>query len=156
KNAIMSAFAAGEIDVLISTTVIEVGINIPNATLMIIENAERFGLSQLHQLRGRVGRGECQSYCILFSDNDSAASKARAEVMVSTNDGFEIAERDLSLRGFGDFFGTRQHGLPSLKIANFYEDMDILAQAKEAIRVLDLSEHQELLSEARDMFIDGL
>lgn len=131
KQEIMESFARGEIDVLVSTTVIEVGINVPNATLMIIENAERFGLSALHQLRGRVGRGSEKSYCILVSDTKNKTSKERLEIMCKTNDGFVISEKDLTLRGPGDFFGTRQHGLPEMKIANLYKDIDILKEVQQ-------------------------
>ncbi len=136
KDGILKAFAAGEIDILVATTVIEVGINVPNATVMVIENAERFGLAQLHQLRGRVGRGKEKSYCILISDNKGDITKKRLKTMTSTTDGFKISEMDLRLRGPGEFFGTRQHGLPSLKIANLYSDMDILKAAQEAAREL--------------------
>lgn len=131
KQNIMNEFANGNIDVLVSTTVIEVGINVPNATLMIIENAERFGLSALHQLRGRVGRGADKSYCVLVSDAKSKTAKERLGIMCKTNDGFEISEKDLSLRGPGDFFGTRQHGLPEMKIANLYKDINILKVVQE-------------------------
>jgi ATP-dependent DNA helicase RecG len=137
KQAIMNEFAKGEIDVLVSTTVIEVGINVPNATLMIIENAERFGLSALHQLRGRVGRGSEKSYCVLVSDSKTKVAKERLKIMCGTNDGFVISEKDLKLRGPGDFFGTRQHGLPEMKIANLYKDIDILKEVRNsAIKLL--------------------
>jgi ATP-dependent DNA helicase RecG len=134
KQDIIDSFKRGEIQVLVSTTVIEVGIHVENAALIIIENAERFGLSQLHQLRGRVGRGEVQSYCILVSDSKNEQTAARMKAMTKTSDGFELAELDLKQRGAGDFFGTRQHGLPSFKIANLYRDLDILAEAQEAAR----------------------
>ncbi|SMC72009.1 ATP-dependent DNA helicase RecG [Papillibacter cinnamivorans] len=130
KDRIMAAFAAGESDILVSTTVIEVGVDVPNAALMIVENAERFGLSQLHQLRGRVGRGEHKSYCILFSSSKSAETRERLNVMQKTSDGFVIAEEDLRLRGPGDFFGSRQHGLPEMKIADFATDMETLREAQ--------------------------
>ena len=136
KDGILKAFAAGETDVLVSTTVIEVGINVPNATVMIIENAERFGLAQLHQLRGRVGRGSEKSYCILISDNKSEITRQRLKTMTSTTDGFKISETDLKLRGPGEFFGTRQHGLPSLRIANLYRDMAVLKNAQKAAQEL--------------------
>ncbi len=137
KQAIMNEFAKGDIDVLVSTTVIEVGINVPNATLMIIENAERFGLSALHQLRGRVGRGSEKSYCVLVSDSKTKVAKERLKIMCGTNDGFVISEKDLKLRGPGDFFGTRQHGLPEMKIANLYKDIDILKEVRDsAIKLL--------------------
>ncbi len=119
KERVMAKFASNEYSVLVATTVIEVGVDVPNASVIVVENAERFGLSQLHQLRGRVGRGESQSYCILISNNQSKTTMARLEVMCSTNNGFEIAERDLKMRGPGDFFGERQHGLPKLSIADF-------------------------------------
>lgn len=131
KNDIMREFENGNIDVLVSTTVIEVGINVPNASVMVIENAERFGLSQLHQIRGRVGRGKYQSYCILFSQDKN---NERLKVMSETNDGFKIAEKDLSLRGPGDFLGTRQHGLPEFKIADLETDLNVLKTAGEAAR----------------------
>jgi ATP-dependent DNA helicase RecG len=138
KESIMKNFVGGGIDILVSTTVIEVGVNVPNATIMVVENAERFGLAQLHQLRGRVGRGEHQSYCVLYNESKSKVSKERMEVMQKTNDGFVISEKDLSLRGPGEFFGTRQHGLPDLKIANLYTDMDILKASQEvAIKMLE-------------------
>ncbi len=127
KDAVMRAFAAGEIDLLIATTVIEVGIDVPNAAIMVIENAERFGLSQLHQLRGRIGRGGFSSDCILISD--SAADNARLRTMCDTIDGFEIADRDLALRGPGDFLGNRQHGLPELHIADLSADLSVLRSA---------------------------
>ena len=129
---IMAAFAAGEQDILVSTTVIEVGVDVPNATIMVIENAEQFGLSQLHQLRGRVGRGTHKSYCILFSDSPGADTKARLRAMTETNDGFKIAQQDLELRGPGDFFGHRQHGLPELKVADLHCDLDVMHQARQA------------------------
>lgn len=130
KQLVMEEFSKGSIDVLVSTTVIEVGINVPNATLMIIENAERFGLSALHQLRGRVGRGGEKSYCVLVSDAKNKVTKERLSIMCKTNDGFVISEKDLTLRGPGDFFGTRQHGLPEMKIANLYKDIDILKEVQ--------------------------
>lgn len=132
KDEIMSRFVSGETNVLVSTTVIEVGVNVPNASVMVIENAERFGLSQLHQLRGRVGRGQWQSYCIMFCDGGEVAQN-RMKVMTDTNDGFVIAEQDLKLRGPGEFFGTSQHGLPALSIANLYEDLDLVKKAGEAV-----------------------
>lgn len=132
KQEIMDKFLRKEIDILISTTVIEVGINVPNATIIVIENAERFGLAQLHQLRGRVGRGDYKSYCILVTDSKSKIAVKRMETMCKSNNGFELSEVDLNLRGPGDFFGTRQHGLPEMKIANLYKDVNILKDAQKA------------------------
>lgn len=132
KDAVMNDFISGEIDVLVSTTVIEVGVDVPNAAIMMIENAERFGLSQLHQLRGRVGRGEHKSYCILISDAKGEDAKRRLKALCETNDGFKIADEDLKLRGPGDFFGSRQHGLPEMKIADLAENVDILREAQSA------------------------
>ena len=132
KDRIMGQFARHELDVLVATTVIEVGVDVPNATLMVIENADRFGLSQLHQLRGRVGRGKDKSYCVLFSDNKNPDTLARLKALCKTNDGFVIAEEDLKLRGPGDFFGSRQHGLPQFKAASLTSDLDILHLAKNA------------------------
>ena len=139
KDAVMSVFAAGDADILVSTTVIEVGVDIPNAALMIVENADRFGLSQLHQLRGRVGRGRHKSYCVLFSDSQTDSARSRLKIMTETNDGFRISQEDLHLRGPGDFFGSRQHGLPDMHVADLSADMRILKQAQnEAQEVLRL------------------
>jgi len=132
KDAAMSAFTDGEADILVATTVVEVGVDVPNAALIIVENADRFGLATLHQLRGRVGRGAHKSYCVLFGDT----SRERLEIMRETNDGFKIAEEDLKLRGPGDFFGSRQHGLPEMRIANFASDMAILKSAQSAAEEL--------------------
>lgn len=138
KDRIMEEFKKGDIDILISTTVIEVGVDVPNANIMVIENAERFGLAQLHQLRGRVGRGEYQSYCILKYEGKGDTVKQRMKVMCDTNEGFIISEKDLELRGSGDFFGTMQHGLPEFKIANLFEDMQILKSVQSlAIKILN-------------------
>ncbi len=137
KDEIMNKFKKGEIDILVSTTVIEVGVDVPNANIMVIYNAERFGLAQLHQLRGRVGRGEYQSYCILINESNSRISRERMRIMQKTSDGFKISEKDLELRGPGEFFGTRQHGIPDLKIANLFTDMAILKVAqKKAFEIL--------------------
>ncbi len=136
KESIMKCFKNKELDILVSTTVIEVGVNVPNATLMIIENAERFGLAQLHQLRGRVGRGKHKSYCILIYASKSEVCRQRMSIMEETNDGFKISEKDLEIRGPGEFFGTRQHGLPELKIANIFKHMKILKIAQQEARYI--------------------
>ena len=136
KEKVMAAFAAGESDILVSTTVVEVGVDVPNATCMVVENADRFGLSQLRQLRGRVGRGKAKSYCILLSDSQNEETRARLKVMTQTNDGFRISQEDLRLRGPGDFFGQRQHGLPAMKIADLSCDMRLLDEAQTAARQL--------------------
>ena len=146
RDEIMSRFAAGEVDVLVATTVIEVGVDVPNAALMIIENAERFGLSQLHQLRGRVGRGRHKSYCVLVSDAKGADARERLAALTHIHDGFKIAEEDLRLRGPGDFFGARQHGLPELHIADLGADMDVLKTAQAAAQAL-LAEDPALVRE---------
>ena len=132
KDLVMQQMIAGELDVLVSTTVIEVGVDIPNAALMLVENADRFGLSQLHQLRGRVGRGKHKSYCVLVTDAESEEAKARMKIMCETGDGFRIAEEDLRLRGPGDFFGSRQHGLPEMHVADLGTDTETLMKSKEA------------------------
>lgn len=132
KDSVMDRFINGKIEILVSTTVIEVGVDVPNAAVMVIENAERFGLSQLHQLRGRVGRGEWQSYCILVCGSSGAFAKKRMEVMCDTDDGFKIAEKDLELRGPGEFLGTRQSGMPELRIGDVVNDMQLLKDAKTA------------------------
>jgi ATP-dependent DNA helicase RecG len=139
KEAVMAAFTSGEIQVLVSTTVIEVGVDVRNASLMVIEHAERFGLAQLHQLRGRVGRGTAASECLLLAYGKlSEVAQARLDVMVATEDGFAIAERDLELRGPGDFFGTRQWGMPSFRVANLLRDRDLMERARvEAFRLAD-------------------
>lgn len=139
KDAVMRAFSEGTIQVLVSTTVVEVGVNVPNATFMIVYDAERFGLAQLHQLRGRVGRGEHQSYCILLADPKSDEGKERMQSMTETNDGFRLAEKDLELRGGpGDFFGRKQSGLPDFKVADLVHDYRILETArKDATEMLE-------------------
>ena len=146
KDSIMERFKNKEIDILISTTVIEVGVDVPNANIMVIENAERFGLAQLHQLRGRVGRGEYKSYCILKYEGKSETIRKRMKVMCETNDGFVISEKDLELRGSGDFFGTMQHGLPEFKIANLFEDMKVL-KLVQSVAMKILSEDPKLEQE---------
>ena len=129
----MGAFASGEADVLVATTVIEVGIDVPNATVMLVEGAERFGLSQLHQLRGRVGRGEHSSFCILFGDPESDAARARLDAIAEQGDGFALAEVDLSIRGEGEILGTRQHGLPRFRAATLPEDTALLLEARRRV-----------------------
>ena len=159
KDAVMDRFAGGEIDILVSTTVVEVGVDVPNAVIMLIENAERYGLSQLHQLRGRIGRGKYPSTCIFLSDAKGEEAAERLKIMCSTSDGFKIADEDLRLRGPGDFFGSRQHGLPQLQIASMAEDMDTLKEAQNCARELlqndpDLSaaEHRGLRAAVRRLF----
>ena len=159
KDAVMTAFAGGELDVLVSTTVIEVGVDVPNAALMVVENADRFGLSQLHQLRGRVGRGKHQSYCVLVTSTRNPDSRARLKVLTKTTDGFQIAEEDLKLRGPGDFFGQRQHGLPQLRIADLAGDMRVLKEAQLAAQALlerdpglKRPEHAPLLKQVHRLF----
>ena len=146
KDATMRAFAAGDIDVLVATTVIEVGIDVANATVMVVEHAERFGLSQLHQLRGRVGRGAGESWCILLSEGDPGAQE-RLRTLARTEDGFEIARADLRLRGMGDFFGARQHGIPAFRFFDPEKDEDLLGRARDAAREIvaadpELEEHE--------------
>lgn len=159
KEKVMGEFASGELDILVSTTVIEVGVDVPNATLMVVENAERFGLSQLHQLRGRVGRGEAKSYCVLLSSNRNQETRQRMKVLCSTNDGFKIAEEDLKLRGPGDFFGARQHGLPQLRVADLAGDLQVLQEARSTAEVLleddpelKKPENQSVLERVRGLF----
>ena len=153
KDSIMERFKKGDIDILISTTVIEVGVDVPNANIMVIENAERFGLAQLHQLRGRVGRGEYQSYCILKYEGKGETVRKRMKVMCETNDGFIISEKDLELRGSGDFFGTMQHGLPEFKIANLFEDMPIL-KSVQSLAVKIINEDSKLEKEENKLLKD--
>ncbi len=143
KEAVMREYSQGNLDILVATTVIEVGVNVPNAALMIVENAERFGLSQLHQLRGRVGRGEYESFCVLFLQSQNETSRSRLNTMQAYNDGFAIAEADLALRGPGDFFGERQHGLPAFVLADLSSDMQLLEQTRADARSV-LEEDGEL------------
>ena len=133
KDKVMNEFAAGNIDVLVSTTVVEVGVNVPNATVMYVENAERFGLAQLHQLRGRVGRSDVQSYCIFMMNNSSDRAKERLDILVNSNDGFEIAAEDMRLRGPGDIFGIRQSGDVIFNIGDIYQDSELIMWAKEDV-----------------------
>jgi ATP-dependent DNA helicase RecG len=138
KDAVMARFKAHDLDVLVSTTVIEVGIDVPNASVMLIEDADRFGLAQLHQLRGRVGRGEHASYCVLIADPKTEDGQARMDILTQTRDGFRIAEEDLRLRGPGEFYGTKQSGMPELHIADIIRDIDILMETREeAFRLVD-------------------
>ena len=160
KNGIMEQFARGEIQVLVSTTVVEVGVNVPNATVMMVENAERFGLAQLHQLRGRVGRGAYQSYCIFMMGKPSKETKQRLQVLEQSNDGFLVAEEDLKLRGSGDLLGTRQSGDMEFQMADIFRDADILQKASEAASELladdpyfEKPEH-ELLKKVMKSYLD--
>ena len=145
KDAIMEEFAAGNIQVLVSTTVVEVGVNVPNATVMMIENAERFGLAQLHQLRGRVGRGAHQSYCILVSGSSKQETRERLEILNKSNDGFFIASEDLKLRGPGDMFGIRQSGDLEFKLGDIYTDANVLKNANDAAKSLTMEEYLEVI-----------
>ncbi len=157
KDRIMTSFKDHELDLLVATTVVEVGVDVPNATVIVIENADRFGLSQLHQLRGRVGRGKFQSYCVLIAGSVTEESRKRLEIMTKTSDGFEISEFDLKMRGAGDFFGSRQHGLPDLKIADIAADRELLAASRRAAAELlgespDLSGFPLLRAETEELF----
>ena len=147
KNEIMELFAQNQIQVLVSTTVVEVGVNVPNATVMMIENADRFGLAQLHQLRGRVGRGDAQSYCIMINSSDSKSSQKRLEILNQSNDGFFIASEDLKMRGPGDFFGIRQSGDLAFSLADIYQDAAVLKEASEAVKQV-LAEDPDLEKES--------
>ena len=158
KEEVMQKFKNKEYDILVSTTVVEVGVDVPNATVIVIENAERFGLSQLHQLRGRVGRSDLQSYCILSSGTKSQETRARLEIMTQTNDGFVIAEKDLQIRGPGEFLGTRQSGFPDMIIADLVQDSKILELARsEAINFVKNYNIEEfpLLKESKGLNFDG-
>ena len=161
KDAVMAAFSGGQTNILVATTVIEVGVDVPNASLMVIENADRFGLSQLHQLRGRVGRGKHQSYCVLITSTKNPDSMSRLRTLASTTDGFQISEEDLKARGPGDFFGNRQHGLPQMRIADLTGDMRLLQEAQEAARQLleqdprlERAENRPVLARVRQLFAD--
>ncbi|MDY4060588.1 MAG: ATP-dependent DNA helicase RecG [Anaerovoracaceae bacterium] len=163
KSKVMEAFYEGEVDLLVSTVVIEVGINVPNATVMVIENSERFGLAQLHQLRGRVGRGNFQSYCFLILNSESEISNQRAEIMEKTSDGFIIAEEDLKLRGPGDILGTRQHGLPNLRFAHLTKHVDVMQNslmiAKDILEddpTLNKSKNRQLKERIKRLYGDGI
>lgn len=159
KDNVMKAFSSGDVQILVATTVVEVGVDVPNATIMVIENAERFGLSQLHQLRGRIGRGSKKSFCVLVSDSKSESSRNRLEVMKKNRNGFKIADEDLKARGPGDFFGERQHGLPALKIADMLQDMETLHLAQKCAgeilaedNNLDLQKNKPLCDNINKMF----
>lgn len=160
KDLVMQKFKNKEIDILVSTTVIEVGINVPNATIIVIENAERFGLAQLHQLRGRVGRGSYKSYCILISEAKTDDAKERMNIMTKTSDGFIIAEKDMELRGTGEFFGTRQHGLPELKLADPIKDIELLKQTRDVAKkiiennLIYNKDYENLVKEVDNKFND--
>jgi len=163
KQEVMASFRKGRIDVLVSTVVIEVGVDVPNATIMVIEAADRFGLAQLHQLRGRIGRGESKSYCLLFAETDNEVARSRLEVMTRTTDGFEIAEEDLRIRGPGELFSARQHGLPDMKIANIVDDYELLVIARRhafqvisADPALTQSEHRDIRRALVTKFGDAL
>ncbi len=162
KEAVMAAFAQGQVQILVSTTVIEVGVDVPNAALMVVENADRFGLSQLHQLRGRVGRGKHQSYCVLVSNNRNEETRARLKALCATTDGFAIAQADLDSRGPGDFFGARQHGLPQLHSASLAADVRLIQQAQRAAQdllaadpALDRPEHSMMWPRLRQLFSEN-
>ena len=163
KDHTMERFRAGDADVLISTTVIEVGVDVPNATVMLVENAERFGLAQLHQLRGRIGRGGFQATCVLFDASEPGNEEARARIdaMVATTDGFALADEDLRLRGEGTLFDVRQSGMPDLKLARLAEDADLIARARDRAFALieedpTLDGHRDLLAELEDRFAGSI
>jgi ATP-dependent DNA helicase RecG len=161
KESVMQAFRAGEVDVLVATTVIEVGVDVPNATVMIVEDADRFGLSQLHQLRGRVGRGGGQSWCFLFADPQTTDSQERMDVMAASTDGFLLAERDLEIRGSGEVFGDRQSGFSDLKLGRIPRDEELVLLARGfAERLLDddpgLARSDELREEVEDLLGDAV
>jgi ATP-dependent DNA helicase RecG len=164
KDEVMTRFREREIDILVATSVVEVGIDVPNATVMVIEGAERFGLSQLHQFRGRVGRGAARSYCILVTSDDyeTGNSQRRLDAIVETQDGFKLAEVDLELRGPGEFFGTRQSGIPELAFAVLGDMITLNAARTEAQQIIDLDpdldfpEHQELKGAVQRFWVDGM
>jgi ATP-dependent DNA helicase RecG len=161
KEAAMAAFRAGDVDALVATTVIEVGVDVPNATVMIVEDADRFGLSQLHQLRGRVGRGGGEAWCFLFADPSTPDGEARMEAMAESTDGFLLAERDLEIRGSGQVLGERQAGVGDLKLGRLPRDIPYVLKAREvAVRILDedprLEAHRELAEEVEDLLGDSV
>jgi ATP-dependent DNA helicase RecG len=148
KDATMASFQRGAIDVLVATTVIEVGVDVPNASIMVVEHAERFGLSQMHQLRGRIGRGTAQSFCVLMTGGKvSVEAEARLDAMVRTQNGFEIAELDLQQRGPGEFFGTKQAGMPNFRVANLLRDRDILELARSEARLVVEGPNEQISKE---------
>ncbi len=157
KDATMASFQRGEIDVLVSTTVIEVGVDVANANIMVIEHAERFGLSQLHQLRGRIGRGSAKSYCVLMTGGKvSIEAQQRLDAMVRTQNGFEIAELDLQQRGPGEFFGTRQAGMPNFRVANLLRDRDLLEAARKEARYVLAGPNADLAKDEIDRAVQHL
>jgi ATP-dependent DNA helicase RecG len=161
KEGVMAAFRAGELDALVATTVIEVGVDVPNATVMIVENADRFGLSQLHQLRGRVGRGADQSYCFLFADPTTPDGEERMEAMAGSTDGFDLAEKDLEIRGAGEVFGERQSGFSDLKLGRIPRDEPIVVETRRVAEDIldddpDLSRHTQLREEVEDLLGDDV
>ena len=161
KEAVMTSFRAGEIDALVATTVIEVGVDVPNATVMIVEDADRFGLLQLHQLRGRIGRGEHRSWCYLLADPSTAEGRARLEAMRDSTDGFELAERDLEIRGAGEVFGGRQSGFSDLKLGRLPRDEPVVIAARAAAETLldadpGLERHEQLREEVEDLLGDDV
>ena len=154
KEKVMGDFAAGNIDVLVSTTVVEVGVDVPNATVMMIEDAQRFGLAQLHQLRGRIGRGDKQSYCIFVDTSGDGEENERLAILKNTNDGFKIASEDLKLRGPGDMFGIRQSGELGFKTADIYNDADMLKKASAYVSTLTEDAREGLLTGYADKFMN--
>jgi ATP-dependent DNA helicase RecG len=161
KEGVMRAFRAGDLDVLVATTVVEVGVDVPNATVMVVEDADRFGLLQLHQLRGRIGRGSGRSWCFLLADPTTPEGHARLEAMRDTNDGFELAERDLDIRGAGEVFGERQSGFSDLKLGRLPRDEPVVLEARAVAEQIldddpDLARHAQLREEVEDLLGDAV